>query len=187
MILFNPSLLPGRVRITIKDPGTDSSIFITFYPFWKLKFRTIIRQDHRKEFTKNFNGKLFCQIIKHLYDLLLCFSLQYKNEHERAVTEKEGQKNLVTIITSTFHGIHFNNGDIRICLNKLLKIVISTAYTELPGSQTYSCSGFSWLAFISDFSAQIHISGSEYSLFDVVIKCFSGAWDLMSMKRIDMC
>ena len=115
-----------------------------------------------------------CVIRDSLYDLLLCFSLQYKNEHERAVTEKEGQKNLVTIITSTFHGIHFNNGDIRICLNKLLKIVISTAYTELPGSQTYSCSGFSWLAFISDFSAQIHISGSEYSLFDVGIKCFSG-------------
>ena len=55
MIFLNPPFLPGRVRIAVKDFCADPAIFITFQPFWKLKFHTIISQDYREQFLKNLN------------------------------------------------------------------------------------------------------------------------------------
>ncbi|GKH44425.1 hypothetical protein CE91St57_53990 [Lachnospiraceae bacterium] len=71
MIFLDPSFLPGRVRIAVKDFRAGLTIFFTFQSFWKLKFHTIVCQDNWEQFLKYPDTGFLCQIIENLYDLVL--------------------------------------------------------------------------------------------------------------------
>ena len=186
MIFLNPPFLPGRVRIAVKDLCADSTIFITFQPFWKLKFHTIIGQDDREQFLKYPNSEFFCQIIKNFYDLILRFLLQHKDKHKGTVTEKEGKEGLGTVIPSAFDRIEFDNRNVRILLNEFLKILVGPSYTEFLCSQADPCTGFSWLAFVTYLTAQIDVLSSKNALVYIIVECLPGTGNLVSVKGINV-
>ena len=73
-----------------------------------------------------------------------------------------------------------------ILLYELLKILVSSSYTEFFCSQTYSCTGFSRLTVVTYLATQIDVLGSKNAQVYLLVERLSGTRNLMPVKGINV-
>ena len=89
MVLFNPALLVGNVRITIEDKSPALTFIIFFNRPGILELKPVVGEYDPESLHENTPSKLFVQIVKNVFNRLLGAGWKEENEHETAPAEEE--------------------------------------------------------------------------------------------------
>lgn len=106
------AFLVGTLGITEEDPGAQFSVVVTLDGNRICKFAASVCENHRKQLRKLFSSKQAVQSVEYLCHGSGGIAVSEKSEHELAVCKEQCQQDFSTF--PALHGVHLDNGDIRV-------------------------------------------------------------------------
>ena len=132
MIDFYGPLLIGLARITVKD--MCSSERVLRFKFDRLgirEFRTVVRQDHREQPTKELVPQSVVKPFENIYDRLRSVGIPKICKHETAFDKMDRQEAFAALLSN--YGIHLHDVSVRIFFQESMKVLIVPPQTLNSG------------------------------------------------------
>ena len=185
VILLEPPLLIGDVRVTVINKGARPSVSRLFNVPGVLKFRPVVGEYHREVPAEKTDTKGVSQGVDRIDDLSLRAASEEDNDHKRTAAEEECQETF-TGRTAALDCIHLN--DIRAGVSFEIAFEILESAPVPVDLKLFTRVGPVAVSpfLIPDTSGEIDVSGLKDSLVEVVIESSPGDRNLIGVDRKDM-
>jgi uncharacterized protein with GYD domain len=145
------------------------------------EFRTVVRQDHREQPTKELVPQSVVKPFENIYDRLRSVGIPKICKHETAFDKMDRQEAFTALLSN--YGIHLHDVSVRIFFQESMKVLIVPPQTA---AFVHFELGLAAFGSETDTPRQIDVSHIKKPGINVVVDRFLAAHDLVTMRRIDL-